>query len=108
MKKIILLAAALCITMSASAFAAEVTPTAADAGKTVKAGAKVIGKLSASVMLGAAYDATGYAITTQHLKGTKTFGTSHDSTAIYSNDTLVADAPGQSDSGAFGTGWTAM
>lgn len=96
--------------VSSTAFAVEIVPADNNAGKTVSctADGKVIGKLSASVKLGANFDTTGYAITTQHMKGTKTFGTSHDSTAIYANESLVTTAPGASDSSAFGSGWTAM
>lgn len=107
MKKIVIIMAAFSL-VSSAAFATTITPSDNDAGKTVMAGTKPIGKLSASVKLGANYDATGYAITTQHKKGTKTFGTSHDSTAIYAIESLEAAAPNASDSAAFGAGWTAM
>ncbi len=71
-----------------------------------------IGKLSTKVGLGWLNDATGYAIITQHQSGTKAYGTSHDSTAIYVKDVVKKgtgeDEPGASDTGAFATDWKTM
>lgn len=108
MKRIAVLVAIFSFTLTASAFAAAtVSVDFNNAGKNVSGDGKTLGKLSSSVTLGASNASTGYAIITLHQKGTRTFGTSHDSTAIYSAEGAQA-APTQSDSGAFGTGWTAM
>lgn len=115
MKKIALLAA-LIMLVSATAHAATavaVKPefTTGKMGVSVtSADSKPIGKLSASVSMGYKGDATGYAIDTQHQKGTKAFGTSHDSTAIYSTDVATGTAAGDlgsSNSTSFDS-WTAM
>lgn len=107
MKKIVALVAMISLAAASSAFAATVTPSDTDAGKAVLGDGKALGKLSANVTLGAEYDTAGYAIVTAHGKGTKVFGTSHDSTAIYSQEGTIG-APSVSNSGAFGSGWTAM
>lgn len=107
MKKIAAFVAMMSLIAASSAFAADVTPAATDAGKAVLGDGKALGKLSANVTLGAKHDTGGYAISTAHGKGTKVFGTSHDSTAIYSKEGSNG-LPGNSNSGAFGTGWTAM
>lgn len=108
MKKLSIFIAALTVISAGSAFAAyDDAPSDNTKGKTVSSSGKAIGKLSAAVKLGAKGDRTGYAITTQHEKGTKTFGTSHDSTNVYATESLVGTAPADSDSSAF-DGWTAM
>ena len=45
-----------------------------------------VGKLSTKVDLGWKTDPAGYAIYTQHQSGTKAYGTSFDSTSIYTTD----------------------
>lgn len=107
MKKQILAALSLVAIFSSTVFAATIAPADADAGKTVLGDNKQLGKLSNAVKLGANYDTTGYAIATSHLKGAKTFGTSHNATNIYAVETLQTAAPTATDSSAFST-WTAM
>lgn len=109
MKKIAILAAMVTL-LAAGAASAETlafSATKTDAGKAVLGDSKPLGKLSANVSLAATHDGTGYAIATQHLNGTKCFGTSHDATAIYSNE-AKDQTLGASNSSAFGSGWTAM
>jgi hypothetical protein len=96
MKKIaILTALALCVTTTAFAAATidmASTLTAATTGKSVWAakvtaasGTGLIGKSSSGVGVGMRTSAAGYAVITQHVSGTKAFGTSYDSTSIYSH-----------------------
>jgi hypothetical protein len=107
MKKIAALVAAMLVFAAVSAFATDLTADTTKVGLTCTGDGKAIGKLSASVTMAAKYDTTAYAITTMNIKGTKTFGTSFDSTAIYSKEATIA-TPTNSNSTAFGTGWTAM
>lgn len=123
MKKI-LLAGLLVVFSSSMSFAAATSAIgfAADgnAGKTIVGGtnadgtenAKNIGKLSTSVALGFNVAAGGYAIITQHGQGTKAFGTSHDSTAIYSMTVVKLATTAAPDAAAAsaisGAGWTAQ
>jgi hypothetical protein len=77
------------------------------------AGTVLIGKNSTGCGTGWNTSTTAYAIETQHIQGSKAFGTSYDSTAIYQIDvskgTPVDTAgPTTSDSGAFATNWTTM
>jgi hypothetical protein len=84
---------------------------------TVSAGTEVndtgtgdaIAKLSSSVSLGFLMDVTTYAITTQHDKGTRTYGTAAGDTKIYvqtATGTASPD-PDASDSDAFSS-WTEL
>lgn len=70
----------------------------------------LIGKLSTNVILGAAYDANGYAINTKHTQGDKAYGTADDATALYvttlGTGALTA-APSASDFSAFSS-WTEL
>lgn len=69
-------------------------------------------KLSSGVNGFANYDTTGYAIFTKHVKGTKIFGTPHDSTKMYYKQVLASDALSSTNCGsvsgdaAFASGWT--
>jgi hypothetical protein len=75
------------------------------------AGTILIGRNSTGCSVGWDTALGGYAINTQHQNGSKAFGTSFDSTAIYQTDVVKGVAvavPGQTDSGAFGSGWTTM
>jgi hypothetical protein len=75
------------------------------------AGTILIGKNSTGCSTGWDTGTGGYAINTQHQNGSKAFGTSFDSTAIYQIDVTKGtpvDQPSQTDSGAFGAGWTTM
>lgn len=77
-----------------------------------------IGKLSSGVDLGILVDATngnGYSLVTQHSNGTKAFGTSYDSTAIYTTKTdvdagtVILSVPTATDTTNFvGADWKAM
>jgi hypothetical protein len=104
MKKIIMLIAISLFTAT-SVFAAGATLTLSlsTTGKSVY-GAKtgtasattpLIGKTSTGVGVGMAVDATagaGYSLQTQHKNGTKTFGSSFDSTSIFSKDVTAGTA----------------
>ena len=76
-------------------------------------GTELIGKNSTGVGTGWDTSAIGYAINTQHISGSKAFGTSYDSSAMYQlsvgTGTATA-APGTTDSGSFpsANGWTSM
>jgi hypothetical protein len=86
--------------VSTSAFAAGTagiatgdTLSVANGGKTLYADkvtaattTAVVGKSSTGASLAVSSTALGYALTTQHVNGTKAFASSHDSTNIYSND----------------------
>jgi hypothetical protein len=70
-----------------------------------------LAKMSTNVLIGAAFDSSGYAVDTYHTSGTKAYGTAFDSTALFwqelgVNGTLTA--PTVSDGTAFDTGWTKM
>lgn len=123
MKKIII--ASLLVVMAASssfaadtALPADMTSVASKAllGLGVKADTTTgatIGRLSSSDGLGWGMTTAGYTLITQHLQGTRAYGTSHDGTAIYWH----AETKGAGHSGAptvgvsyfpTNTGWTVM
>jgi hypothetical protein len=123
-KKISILTA-IALLVSSAAFAANITMTlaAGNTGKSVygaKAGtataaSPLIGKTSTGCGIGVLTAAAGYAIVTQHLNGTKAYGTTFDSTAMLSSDvttkgTPLLGIPGGSDvATAFSGGtWTSM
>ncbi len=124
MKKIIILNIAALFIASVS-FAAitsatshDISSTFANAGLSVKGdggpvastNAANIGKLSTKVELAWKCDPNGYAIYTQHQQGTKAFGTSYDSTSIYTKDATAGTPVGPTmttGSDSF-TGWTTM
>lgn len=119
--KRILLASLLVIVAATSSFAAASSDIDfANAGKSVVAGktadsasteALPIGKTSTGVALAFVTETAGYAIITQHKLGVKAFGTSADSTAIYSKTVEKAAetaAPDSADSAEFLTDWTSM
>jgi hypothetical protein len=104
MKKIAILAAmALC--MASTAFAADnITMgsplTSTNTGKsiwasktTAAAGTGLIGKTSSGVGVGMLTSATGYSVITQHVNGTKIYGTSYDSTSLYTHDVTTKGTP---------------
>jgi hypothetical protein len=77
------------------------------------AGTILIGKNSTGVGTGWDTSGLGYMICTQHISGSKAFGTSYDSSAIYQIDVAkgVAVTPtAATDSSAFpsASGWTTM
>lgn len=117
MKKIIIILA-LSLFGASSAFAANSSEVKfADAGKTLhgaasgaSAASPSIGKLSTKVGCGWLTGTTGYAIITQHENGTKAYGTSFDSTAVYVKDVTKGTAeaaPTKTDSSNF-TSWKTM
>ena len=95
MKKLLIITA-LIMFVSTSAYAAssttqDVTLTSkATTGKTLygdpataSASTSLIGKTSTGVGLGIITSVLGYSIVTQHLNGTKVYGTSYDSTSMF-------------------------
>lgn len=115
MKKIILLNIVF-LFMASVASAEQVQASFTDAGKSVvgtggPATNAAIGKLSTKVALGWNSVSGGYAINTQHEQGTKSYGSSYNSTSIYMLDvttkgTAVA-APTSTGSDAFNS-WKTM
>jgi hypothetical protein len=118
MKKLIILMV-FSLSFSTSAFAA--TGTAANGvgtvgGETLTATAPAtldIGRASKGVVFGWNTSATGYAINTYHLQGTKFYGTAYDSTALYFNDvgtdaTLVAPTSSVAGEAFPSADWTTM
>lgn len=92
MKKIIILAVILTF-ISGPVFAVELTPdsTKATAGAILNvtgSAADVTGfmKFSKGVYAGAQTTILGYALTTGHISGSKTFGTGYDATALFTLD----------------------
>lgn len=95
MKKILVITAVLVLAASSSfaAIATGATGTMDLAGSTglelhgdpatADADSALIGKGSTGVSVGWNTDVNGYAIMTQHKSGTKAYGSSYDSTAIY-------------------------
>lgn len=124
MKKIIIVNL-LALFVATGAFAATITLDLTKTGLTVygaktgvtitpgAAGTTVIGKSSTGVSVGLNSVDTGYSVQTQHKNGTKSYGTSYDSTAIFVKDVEkgVADTSGTSDPDSTGfltTGWSSM
>jgi len=114
MKKI-LISLTIILAFAGVASANSVTPAATDAGKrmfgskgsSAAATDTLIGKLSTGVYAGVNTGALGYAIFTMHKSGTKTYGTTFDSTNIYWIESLQTAAPTGTDSTIF-SGWTSM
>ena len=74
------------------------------------AGTILIGKTSTGVGVGWNTATLGYAVNTQHINGTKAFGTTFDSTAMYQKDEAKGTAeavPSTTGSDAF-SGWSTM
>lgn len=120
MKKIIILAA-ISLLVASSAFASgtltiSLTSTGlsvwgAKTGDTAASGTNLIGKTSTGVGVGMFSASTGYSTITQHKSGTKAFGSSMDSTAIYSIPVTAGTAttgPTTADSALFTGSWTTM
>jgi len=115
MKKIFIFLAA-CLFFSHAAIADDnvAIGTFDDAGKelrghssTASATTSLIGKTSTGVGLGMLTDVAGYSVVTQHKNGTKAYGSSYDSTAIYTTvedvtvGTAYLDVPGATDTSDF-------
>ncbi len=124
MKKIISLTA-ISLFLASSSFAATLTLSMDSTGKSAygaktgvtitpgSAGTVLLGKTSTGVGIGANSEATGYSLQTQHKNGTKSYGTSYDSTAIYVKSITkgTADTTGTSNpdsTGLLTSGWTTM
>lgn len=128
MKRVIF-AVAISMLISAGAYAAgtsitmttDLTSASSQSGLTVygdktdatAATASVIGKTSTGVSVGLLTATNGYAVVTQHKSGTKAFGSSADSTSIYSSNVTVGTAllavPTATTSSDFtGTGWSSL
>lgn len=118
---------AIAMFMSSAAFAANITMattlSSANTGKavygaktgTATAASPLIGKTSTGVGVGILTGASGYAIVTQHMNGTKAFGTTFDSTAVISSDVttkgtafLAIPAGSTIATGFTATSWTSM
>ena len=121
MKRVLIASLFVVLAATSSFAAADAGIDFDNAGKSVIAGKtaattdlKPIGKTSTGVALAFVTETAGYAIITQHKLGVKAFGTSADSTAIYSQTVEKAAAtsePGSADSADFvasGTAWTSM
>ena len=123
MKKIILSALVATIALAANSYAGTAIATGnvlsygngeqiyGSATASATSDGTLIGRLSKGVGIGIAFSTSGYSVTTKHKTGIKMYGTSFDSTAIYSIDSTsgtAVTAPGAADSSAFGSGWTAM
>ena len=120
MKKIIIFAA-VSLLIASQAFAVGGTGTATGTLTTATTGvsayggttatcATLIGKTSTGVGLGWSTGTNGYSVSTQHKSGTRTFGTSYDSTSIFYKDTTagaVQTAGTATDQTAF-SGWVSM
>ena len=119
----ILICAGLLVMYASSAFAdasetmvftsTGLTLFGAKPGETASNASPLIAKTSTGVGLGILVetDGTGYAHVTQHKQGSKAYGTSFDSTAIYTIDVTVGTVklgvPTATDTTDFGA-WTAM
>jgi len=71
----------------------------------------LIGKTSTGVGIGMKTASTGYSVVSQHKNGTKAFGSSFDSTSIYSIDVVAGTAttgPTTADSALYTGSWTSM
>jgi hypothetical protein len=105
------------ITM-ASALTAALTGKSVYATKTATAPTgtpqELIGKTSTGVGVGLKSTSLGYCLVTQHVNGTKAFGSAHDSTSIYTiNVTTIGTAQVTLPSAigvstVSGAGWTSM
>lgn len=99
MKKIMIVTTLLIFVASSAMAAVSVTmasPLTKDAtGKTLTAGTSIIGKTSTGVGVGVlcVSTGTGYSLVTQHVNGTKAFGSSYDSTSIFSKDVTTVGTP---------------
>ncbi|MBV5338615.1 MAG: hypothetical protein J0665_03510 [Deltaproteobacteria bacterium] len=129
MLKILSIITTMVLFMSSAAFAADnikmVSPlTAATTGKSVFATAtataptgtaqELIGKTSTGVGVGLLTSSLGYCLVTQHINGTKAFGSAHDSTSIFAINVTTVGTPALDVPGAIGVvpvsgaGWTSM
>ena len=113
MKKIIVFTIALSL-LAAPAFAAAVT-NADQTGTAIVASAPItedISTLSNNVGIAIVSNATAFSANTAHLNGSKQFGTSSETTKIYTrafeHGTTELVAPTDSTSGEYASGWSAL
>ncbi|WP_157039970.1 hypothetical protein [Pelobacter propionicus] len=126
MKKHIIFAS-MSLLVASSAFAgtsitmtSDLTSTSSKSGLTVygdkstatAATAALIGKTSTGVSVGLLTSSLGYAVVTQHKNGTKAFGSSYDSTSVFSSTvtegTALLTVPTAITSADFTGTWTSM
>lgn len=117
MKKYFVLLIALLALTAGNAFAGATIAVGANAttgGDTLSAdapAAALISQMSKGVLVTAITSTTGYSVFTAHLSGDKSYGSAHDSTAIYTQayaGGAVLGTPGEVGSGEFATQWTAL
>ena len=126
MKKILVLTALIMFAVSGSVFAASLANDAVaaaglqifggvDAADAAAASSVLLGKTSKGVKFRGYLISTGvgFSNATYHGSGSKTYGTAHNSTAIYFKDIGVGAADdtwtlGTPSNAAFGPAWTAM
>lgn len=128
MKKILILTASLvfaatsCFALASAATGTMTLTTdtglelhASTTGVAATADTALIGKLSTGVGIGWNTSTGGYALVTQHKSGTKAYGSSYDSTALYQTvangtpGTPILAVPTATDTADFaGTAWKAM
>jgi hypothetical protein len=129
MKKIIIITSML-ILVASSSFAAissgntgdmsmdsvGLTLYGASTGVTASSSTAQIGKTSTGVSVGWATNVNGYALVTQHKSGTKAYGSSYDSTALFQTiadgtpGTVILAKPAGTDTVSFtsANGWKSM
>ncbi|MDD2366354.1 MAG: hypothetical protein PHN84_09330 [Desulfuromonadaceae bacterium] len=116
MKKIILASLLVVMAATSSFSATDSTVVFDDAGKNVAPSdgttvGTAVGRLSASDALGFIVSTSGYTLITQHLQGTRSFGTAHDGTAIFWAPETKGTGHAKPDTLGvtyFATGWTTM
>lgn len=119
MKKIAIITAA-CMLFANVAFAAGTltltlgtTPSTgksvygAKTGSTASTSTALIGKTSTGVGIGMNSAATGYSVITQHLSGTKAYGSAHSSTSIFVHEVTAGTAVGSGTTAANSADFTA-
>ncbi|MDG5469513.1 hypothetical protein P9J64_14375 [Deltaproteobacteria bacterium IMCC39524] len=127
MKKIVFLTMVMILAVSGYAFADgaalasnTVTTTdgmqiygGVDAADAARTNGVLLGKMSKGVSFRSAYLVGGFSAATYHMSGSKSYGTAHNSTAIFFQDIGDQAAAGawslsSADNGAFGDAWTSM
>lgn len=120
MKKIFILTFILVLAATGISFANDTGFSAADEGKSIFGASDggtitgsrnedtLIGKMSNGVYAGWNTQVLQYVITTTHLQGNKSFGSSFEATSIFRVDTKETAAPTATTQAYFGAGWTAM
>ena len=114
MKKIILISALFLFVFAGTTMAANLTTGSGEqvfggvvAADVADPNGVLIGKLSKGVSGTFNFTTTAYAMITKHTSGSKAYGTSYDSTAIYFLEDFTLAVPSAVDSTSFST-WTSM